>query len=57
MTKAEILARLAAFTALREEALKENLVGMPALPAPLLRELTVARIMVQATRIAGTSRH
>jgi hypothetical protein len=57
MTKAALVARLAAYAALREEALKENLVGMPALPAPLLRESTVARIMVQATRIAGTSRH
>jgi hypothetical protein len=57
MTKATIVARLAAYAALREEALKDNLVGMPALPAPLLRESTVARIMVPGTQIAGTSRH
>jgi hypothetical protein len=55
MTRAAILARLAAYAALREEALKENLVGMPALPAPLLRESTIARTMVPGTQIAGTS--
>ena len=44
LTKAAVLARLASYSALREAALKENLLGLPALPVPLLRatEATVA---------------
>ena len=44
LTKPAVLARLASYAALREAALKENLLGMPALPIPLLRaaEATLA---------------
>jgi len=41
-TKAHILAELAAYARLREWALKENLSGLPELPAPLAQAVRVA---------------